>query len=131
MKKIFAFAAISLVFQLSTAQTELRKFASPQELFQVLVEAIKSEDLQVYASCWNPETMEREGQVSRLKEDPGGWEELQGIFQGPQKLKKGEYSGAEGNQTYSASVKAPKAKEGGIGNVRMVQKDGGWLMNTW
>ena len=60
------------------------------------------------------------------KLDKGGaaWDELQGIFKGPQTLVDGRQLEREGRQMYKASVNAPEAEGGGIGGLMMVEEAG-------
>lgn len=107
------------------------KFGSPDETFATLVSAIQAKDVDLYRACWDPSRVEREGSISKLESNPELWEELQGIFKGPQKLKSERVDRRLGDDKARFNVEAPEAEGGGIGALTMVQLDGEWKMYTW
>jgi hypothetical protein len=106
------------------------KFGTPEDTFATLCQAIQNKDASLYRNCWDPERVEREGSLSKLESNPELWEELQGIFKGPQTLKS-EKDGRLGADKARFSVAAPEADGGGIGTLTMVNRDGEWKMYTW
>lgn len=105
---------------------------SPEAVFAQLVKAIAERDIDSYAACWSAESLEREGQMSKLKADPKGWDELQAMFQGRQTLE------PEGGKFDSNAVRhkfevlSPDVPEGrGIGTISMVKENGVWKMYSW
>jgi hypothetical protein len=108
------------------------QFDTPESTFLTLQQAIQNKDLKLYAQCWDPERLEREGSYSMLQEKPKLWEELQGMFQGPQTLGKGKRSqSADGREKLKFEVDAPEAKGGGIGSMIMILNGENWQMYSW
>jgi hypothetical protein len=107
------------------------RFSSPEETFATLVEAIQNKNLDLYRSCWDPTRVEREGSISKLESNPELWEELQGIFKGPQNLKSEVEDRRLGADKARFNVEAPEAEGGGIGTLTMVKLDGEWKLYTW
>ena len=105
--------------------------SSPKKTFKLLRKAIKNKDLELYTQLWYEPKVEREGMISDLKKSDKTWVRLQGIFTGPQKIMQDEYSESEGQKFYRCRIKAPKAKGGGIGTMRMILHEGQWLMYSW
>lgn len=108
------------------------QFGTPEETFATLQEAIKNKDLTLYEQCWDPERKEKEGSVSQLRDKEGLWEELQGIFKGPQTLGDGNESVTDDGRTKKKfEITAPEAEQGGIGAITMVKNGDKWQMYSW
>ncbi|HND34913.1 MAG TPA: hypothetical protein PLA94_33145 [Myxococcota bacterium] len=106
--------------------------SSPEATLISLVQAIRTQNIDAYAACFDPATAEREGQVSRLRADPKGWAELQGIFAGPQKLQlEGPVANVPVSGKIRGNVAAPKADQGGIGAITFVRTQNSWLVHSW
>jgi hypothetical protein len=107
------------------------KFDTPEGTFATLCQAIQNKDAGLYRDCWDPSRVEREGSLSKLESNPELWEELQGIFKGPQKLKSEVKDKRLGKDKIKFEVEAPEAEQGGIGAITMIEIDGEWKMYTW
>jgi hypothetical protein len=106
--------------------------SSPEATLVSLVQAIRTQNIDAYAACFDPATTEREGQVSRLRDDPKRWAELQGVFNGPQKLLlEGSPADVPVGGKIRGKVAAPKAAEGGIGSITFVRTQNSWLVHSW
>jgi hypothetical protein len=105
---------------------------SPEATFRKLVKAIQEKDIDTYATCWAAESAEREGQVSKLKENPKMWDELQAMFKGPQTLDPDGSHVADGVERMKFEVQSPEVPDGrGIGTISMIKENGVWKMNSW
>lgn len=104
-------------------------FDTPEATFNTLVKAIREKDMATYKQCWHPESAEREGMVSRLESDPSKWDELQGIFKGPQKIEKKDLN--RDGTSCGMQIDAPEADGGGIGGLRMIKVGEEWKMKSW
>lgn len=105
---------------------------SPEDTFAKLVTAIQNKDLASYTDCWYAETAEREGMVTKLKENPKGWDELQAMFKGRQTLRAdGDYE-EDGMQMKKFTVESPDVPKGeGIGSITMAKVGDAWKMYHW
>lgn len=105
---------------------------SPEHTFETLVTAIQNKDLASYTDCWYAETAEREGMVTKLKENPKGWDELQAMFKGRQTLKADGDHEENGMQMKKFTVESPDVPKGeGIGSITMVKVGDAWKMYHW
>ncbi len=99
---------------------------TPHATWETLRAAVAARDLDTYAACFVEASREREGAVGELRVNPGLWEELDGLLQGPQQLT-AEISGDRAR----CRVEAPEADDGGIGGLTMERVGGEWLIASW
>ncbi len=124
--RIIQVATLLLVFAVSA---NAQDFSTPKKTFKYLLKCIEKEDIENYKKCWSERALEREGMYSKLKNNPKKWSELHDIFTGPQKMTNLQWN--DEKTRLKASVKAPKAKHGGIGAIGMVKEEGEWKMRNW
>ena len=109
-----------------------KSLSTPEATFEKLVDAIKSKDIERYAALWYDETAEREGMISRIKSNPGLWDELQAMFVGPLTLKPDGNDESHGLKLKKFTVEAPEVPKGeGIGGLSMIEENGVWKMYHW
>lgn len=104
---------------------------TPEATFNTLRKAIADRDLEMYTRCWHPDRKEREGMVSKLKDKPERWDELNGFFKGKVTIGEMDRFERDGKKMCKMQIEAPDADGGGLGGVTMINVDGKWLMYGW
>lgn len=104
----------------------------PQDTLDDLVEAIRAKDIAAYEALWYPSRAEDEAQASKLKADPGMWDELQSMFKGSHTLVEEAEREEDGKRLKKFDVKSPDVPEGdGIGIISMILDGDRWKMYSW
>lgn len=114
---------------LASVFAQAQDFSTPQNTFETLLKAIQNEDLELYRQCWADESLEDEGMYTDFKEDPQLWEELHGIFKGPQSLKQNQPDPEA--KKFTTTIVAPEGEGGGIGSITMILVGDEWKMHNW
>ena len=110
----------------SGSQTDLN---TPEATFNTIVQAIQDKDINTYKNCFTDEAIERgEPQLKDYERDPDRfWQELQGLFKGPQSIEITMRSDTEAG----GSVTAPEADGGGIGGMTFQKINSQWKIQGW
>ncbi len=108
------------------------KATTPRARFELLVAAVRAKDLEAYKECWSVHARPDESMIERLEAgDDKLWEQMQGVFKGPQTLIERKRLSIDGRAHFKGKVDAPEADGLGVGSLMMVQDEDGWRMVSW
>ena len=131
-KSILFLLGFAMLLTTKCSNNEIAFNGTPEGTFDALVASIKARDLDAYATCWYTGTAEREGMISRIKEDPKLWDELNAMFKGKLTLVAGRTYEIEEGTIKKFEVKAPEVPKGdGIGGISMIKVGEIWKMYHW